>query len=349
MGGGGGKGGSSPSGFTTTTTNASSAPWAAQQPYLTEGFARAADLLHNNQPSYFPGSTVAPVNPLISSGISGIADYASNALPAFANAGAGFTSDLLRGQYLDQDPSLGPLKTLAAGGGPLSYLTDYASGKHAAAGNPYLSGLSESVLSQVVPSIQKQFIDAGGGLGGSIAPYATAQGATAALAPLMFGQYQKEAENQLQAAGLQATGQLQGANALSGAYGNNLQRMIQGLALGPQTAQLGLAGPQALLSAGQTQQGQEQQIITDAIQRYNYGQTLPYNLLNQYLGQIAGNYGGTQTGSTSSPYYMNQGANVLSGGLGGAVLGSQLLPGLGLSSGAGAGIGGGLGLLLGLI
>jgi hypothetical protein len=349
--GGGGKGGS-PSGFTTTTANASSAPWAAQQPYLEQGFQKASDLFNNYQPQYYPGMTAAPINPNTNAGLNSLAGYAANTLPGFTSNAMGFNSGLLSGDYTANDPSLGILQNLASGGGPLSNLSDIASGARLKEGNPYITGLTDSIKAQVVPSIQKQFID-GGGLSGSFAPYATAQGVAAALGPLMFQQYQSDTQNQMQAAGLMNQGQLGAAGALSSAYGGDIGRQLQGLALAPQTGALGALPGQTELSAGTTEQGQQQNIINDAIQRWNYGQTLPYSLLNQFLGQIGGNYGGQSSSATSNPYYINQGANALSGGLGGALLGSQvagMLPeAWGIGSGLGAGVGGAAGLLMGLI
>lgn len=338
--GGGGKTGK-PSGQTVATTNASQGPWAGQVPYLEEGFARAGDLFKNYQPSYFPDSTTAPINSMQSAGIGTMADYAA-ALPQFTGNAMGFNSGLMKGDFTTLDPSLDILKNLAGGGGPLSNLAGIASGDRLKEGNPYLTQLTDSIKAQVVPSIQSQFIN-GGGLSGSFAPYATAQGVAAALGPLMFGQYQKDTENQMQAAGLMNQGQLGAAGALSNAYGGDVQRQIAGLALSPQTAALGLTPSQTMLAAGKEQQGLQQNIINDSIQRWNYGQTLPYNLLNQYLGQIGGNYGGSSSSATSNPYYINQGANALSGGLGGAMLGGQAF------GPWGAGIGGGAGLLLGLL
>jgi hypothetical protein len=92
------------------------------------------------------------------------------------------------------------------------------------------------------------------------------------------------------------------------------------------------------MQTGQFQQGLNQQQLNDQINRYNYYQTLPYQQLNQYLSSVGGNYGGTTTGSTSSPYYINQGANALSGALGVGSLANMAIPG-GLSSLFGGGAG----------
>ena len=54
-------GSSAPAGNTTTTQV--SDPWSQQQPYLTKAFQGASNLYQNYSPSYFPSSTVAPLNP----------------------------------------------------------------------------------------------------------------------------------------------------------------------------------------------------------------------------------------------------------------------------------------------
>ena len=136
-------------------------------------------------------------------------------------------------------------------------------------------------------------------------------------------------------------------SALGTTYGQSVDQVIKALGLYPQTAAGTLTGAQAVTSAGQQQQAQTQQAINDQIQRWNYQQTSPFTNLNQFLAQISGNYGGTS--SQSNPYYLNQGANALSGALGGAALGSTILgpSGLGLLGGGGAAAaGGGLGALL---
>ena len=302
----------------------------------------------------------------------------------------------------------------------------YASGQMlGAAANPYTSPLAQSVLSQVVPGIQSQFIQ-GGMLNSPEAAYATSQGATAALAPVLQQQYQQEEQNQLQAGGALSNAYLQGlglqsgaaSNLLSGSlegsglqsaaannllqgflggnqqqlsaalgegqfglgasnlqqsaasdlanqylqgaglettnttglqnsYSSGIQQMLGALALQPQTQGLAYNALGNEYAAGATDQSLQQQAINDAVQRWNYGQMLPYNQLNEYIGQITGNYGGTT--SLTQPFLGATGSNLLGGALGGASLGSSLSGALGLSSGTGALGGAGLGALLGLI
>ena len=143
---------------------------------------------------------------------------------------------------------------------------------------------------------------------------------------LGFGNLQSGAANNI---GNQAiagqNAQTTAASGLGNTYNQGLSGMLQALGLYPQTAQATTLGPQAEYQAGQWQQQNQQAAINDLIQRYNFGQTQPYNNLNQFLGQISGNYGGT--GSMSQPYYLNQGANTASNVLG---------AGMGVATGIGA-------------
>jgi Chaperone of endosialidase len=109
--------------------------------------------------------------------------------------------------------------------------------------------------------------------------------------------------------------QQQALGSLGNLYGQGMQNMLQGLADAPQTMASTLLGPQAEYQAGQQQQQLQQQSINDAVQRWNYWQSLPYQQLNQYLGQVTGNFGGTT--SLTQPFYQNTGANIGAGVLGG--------------------------------
>lgn len=420
--------GSQPSGQTTTTST--SQPWATQQPYLTDVMAAAKDLYNNFTPAYYPSSTYAPMTGMQNNALQSINSIGmSQPNSAILQNANNLTNNLTSGALLTDNPGINPLVN-AGSSNPLSsnavnLLTNFsnqhlpasvnaaANMENAFAGganpgtlsagnptlesfssgmmtNPYLASLSQSVLSNVVPSIQAQFIN-GGGLSNPQAAYATSQGATAALAPILAQQFQQEQQNQLGAAGTLASNFLTGSgqqasvmnnygnlglgaagveqnaanslnssllgnkglniNALNNAgslYNSGLNPMVQALALTPQTMSAALSGPEAALNAGGQYQGDLQNQINAAIQEWNYGQQLPYQKLNEFLGQVSGNYGGM--GSVSSPYYMNQGGNALSGGLSGAMLGASLGPTLlGTSTGVGAAGGAGLGALFALL
>lgn len=106
------------------------------------------------------------------------------------------------------------------------------------------------------------------------------------------------------------------------AYNSGLQAQAQGVAQSPYIAALQLAPGQAQLAAGTAQQALNQNIINDAITRYNYNQNLPLAKLQQYMQLIQGNYGGTS--ATSTPYFKNSAGSAIGGALGGAATGATL-------------------------
>jgi hypothetical protein len=311
----------------------------------------------------------------------------------------------------------------------MSDLGSYASGGQT---DPFLNKVAQSTLASVVPSIESQFIQ-GGDLSSPQAAYATSQGASAALAPVLSNAYQQEQQNQITAGGMMGDLGIRGAQAQQGlslnpasvtgnlslgqgnlqsntglGLGNQIlggqslqqsgQSSLLNSALGLGNLQYGAAGTlgnQALTGAGlQTTQlndagnqynaGVEQQVqglqnlsnleqslyspaqqeygagsqlqnfaqntLNADVNKFNYYQNLPYQQLAQYLASVSGNYGGTSTGSTSQPYYVNQGANILSGLLGagtliGGLAGGPIGAGIGSLFG---GLGGGLANNVGL-
>jgi hypothetical protein len=140
-------------------------------------------------------------------------------------------------------------------------------------------------------------------------------------------------------------GQLQTSqlNNLGGLYNQGTTQQIAGLQTLPQTLQAMFAPAQQEFGAGQQLQNFAQGTLGADVNKFNYYQNLPYQQLQSYLNSIGGNYGQAQTQNTASPYYVNQGANLLSGALGIGALGNMAIPG-GLSSlfgGTAAGLAGG--------
>lgn len=335
-------GGKGPSGTTTTVQNTS--PWGPQQPYLTDIFTNASGLYAGGGPSYYPEATYAPINPWQTGGLDLMAGATNSTLPGTA---ASFNEGLLTGDYLAANPALAPLSWLAntnAGYGAPgdAALQFYLSGERLNMDNPYTDALSNSILSRVVPKIQSQFIGSGT-LSSPEAARASTEGATSAISPYLFQQYQQEEQNQINAANALSGRYLQGAGLmaqaggmLSDSWNTGVSDMLKGLALAPQTLD-GLYAPgRNLLQAGTSLQQLQQGAINDAVARWNWGQTLPYDMLNQYIGQVTGNYGGTT--SMTQPYFSNTGMNMLGGGVAGASLGNMFFPGtMGAMGGAGLG------------
>lgn len=148
-------------------------------------------------------------------------------------------------------------------------LTNYNNGSMLSASNPYFQQMAQNISSTVTPQIESQFTQ-GNAMNNPAAAFATSQGLGSAIGNLAYQNYSDQSKNQLTAASLSPT---------------------------QYNAQLG--GQQAALTAGQTQQTQDQSALTDLVNRWNYNQQLPYQQLNQFTNTINGQYG--STGSSTSP------------------------------------------------
>jgi hypothetical protein len=250
-----------PAGNTTTTQT--SQPWSTQQPYLSQAMGQAQNLFQNNTPQYFPQSTVAPFNPTQQTGFNLETNLGMNGNPAVNSA--------------------------------TNALTGIENGSMLSAGNPYFQSTAGNVMGQVLPQIESQF-EGGGRMGSPGAAYAAAQGATNAIAPYAFSNYQQ-----------------------------GLQNMVQGAMVAPGLQQANIQDVGLVQDAGNQQQQQSQAQLNDAINRFNFQQQLPYNKLGMFEQGVQGNYGGTST--LSQPYFMNNsGKNGLMGGAAGGAVGSLLGP-----------------------
>lgn len=125
-------------------------------------------------------------------------------------------------------------------------------------------------------------------------------------------------------------------------YANERQRMLQASALAPSLAEQDFRDSQAMLQAGSIQDGQNQAMLSDEVNRFNFNQMRPFDNLNRYASYIGGSYG--QQGSQTSPLYENRAGQGVGGALAGYGLGSSLFPGGigGIGGGTLGAIGGGL-------
>lgn len=333
----------------STTQTTQSAPWTAQQPYLTSGFTDASNLL--NQPAPTQSNPVAPLNNTENTALSGITNLAAAGTP-ITGAATNFDTNLENGAYLNSNPALGYFQSLAGsnlglsnpgastlesfangGGAGSGTLNNYANGSYFS-GNNYTDQTAQSVLSQVVPQVGAAF-NRGNAINNPAAAYAASQGATAALAPIEYQNYQQQEQLQQNAASTLGANALTGANSLeSGAlqggnlqataatgisnpYQSTLQSMVQGNALAPQNQGLSYADLQQMLGAGQTQQAQTQAQESGQAATQNFAQLSPYQQLQAYMSAITGGVTGS-TGSTTTPYFVNNTANTLGAITGGA-------------------------------
>lgn len=290
-------GGGSESKPQTTTQTTTSAPWAAQQPYLKELFSEAQGQYFGDTPSYFPGPTVAPFSPESLQAQDAIFNRATMGSPVQA-AGNQTMLDTIQGKYLDVNT------------------------------NPYLSGyidtatrpITQNFTNTVMPSVSSMFSSAG--RYGSGAHTDAVGNATDAY--------------------LRNLGDV-GSSIAYQNYGNERNAMGLAAANAPAYAAADYNDPAQLASLGASKEAQQQALINADIQRHNFEQNLPAAKLAQYGNMVSGNYGGTMSGTSTTPYYQKSGS-ALQGAAGGALSGAAAgAPAGPWGAAGGAVIGGGLG------
>jgi len=165
------------------------------------------------------------------------------------------------------------------------------SGQFLDAGNPYFSQMADRVTEQVMPQVQGQFAQSGRTNSG-LASRALGQGLGDSIGALGYQNYSDERKNQMNA-----------------------------MQMAPQLAETDYHDFAALGEVGQAREALNQQGINDAIERFNFEQTEPFQRLAMFNNAVQGNMGGTSIGTQTS-----------SGG-GGSRLGSTIGSGL-LGAGA---------------
>lgn len=258
-----------------TTQQTTSAPWSVQQPYLAQGFQQAQNLYTNpaNWPQYYPGTTYA--------GLQTPQQGAINQIEQFGTSGGGPALSAGQNSVVN---TLGQGTAMTAPGMQTgqNYLSNLM---NTGGSNPWNDpGFQQTVnktLASVIPAASAGFI--GGGRSDSgMASRAVSDAATNAVGSLALGQYNQNRQLGTQAAQIAEQTGLGQQQLLNQAAG-----LTPGLAqgqLGAMTAGLGAAG---------LNQQDVQNAINADIARWNYSQTLPENMLSQFMSTIGGNYGGT--------------------------------------------------------
>lgn len=167
--------------------------------------------------------------------------------------------------------------------------------------NPYLEQLlamgnreiTDQYLRGTLPGIQTDAI-AAGGLGSS--RQGVAEGLAAEGASKAMGDFSTKL--------------------LSDAYGQNLDQQSRAWLAANQMAQLGFLPSQTQQQVGGQYNADTQLMLQDAINRWNYEQQAPWDLLSRYQGVVGGQgYGSQQTSSASTPGAMLGTAGMLGYGL----------------------------------
>jgi hypothetical protein len=288
-------------GDTTTTSE----PWAGQKPYLQDLFKQAQGMFESGQgQQFYGGPLVAGFSPMTEQGIGQM--YQRGAQGSQLQPGMN--------QFLNQS-MLNP-------GGMAGVGTDMPGQ------NPYLDQMfgtvaqraGEQFQEQTMPAIAAQFGGAGR-TGGGIHQQ-VAQGAADDFSQNL----------------LQQAGDIYGKD-YTQAMDRDIQRRdlmgdigFRGATLAPQSQSMEMQNIQSMLQAGALTEDQAQRMIDAERQRFDFYQQAPWQALGQYGNMVQGMPGGY--GTTTAP---GQQGNRFAGAAGGAMAGSQIMPGWGTAIGAGLG------------
>jgi len=258
-------------GSKVTTT----APWEAQQDYLTRGFERAEGLYGQGMPAYYPGQTLAGFDPEQQRAQASMLNYARGPRAGAMQAGA---ERALLSKLGGQTPFTGQQTSdLLAGN------VNYGAGTPFGAMADVYGQQYASQLSKQLPGIRQQMVQyqPGGGSRGDIvqgmAEAAASKNLAQNLAQMYGGAYQ-QAQGQRFPMAQMAIGQ---QTAGMGAYPT-----IMG-------APMGMYGAMADVGAQRRALAQEQ--INRDMQKYQYEAGAPQSALQNYLASVTGDYGSVVT------------------------------------------------------
>lgn len=202
------------------------------------------------------------------------------------------------------------------------------------------SPLQSAANSQLTGTLNGDYLHGGGGFNAAV------DAATRKAMPQVNSQF--ESAGRLNS-GLAKTAQTQAvADAFASQYGDERQNQQRAMLFAPQMMQQDYSDYQQLANVGAAREGMSQSQLAEDVNRYNYNQQSPGLQLQNFMGTIQGDFGGTNT--STSPLYRNQGAGMLGGALGGASMASSLgatMGGVGLMGPWGLAGGAVLGGLLG--
>jgi len=333
-------------GQTTQNVTQNSAPWQPAQPYLTDLFGQAQNTYLNaqGQAGTYPND-VAPFSPTTQQALSLTAQRALNGSPLVNTADQSLTNILngsqsapgndaltkLLGGY--NNPGDGIAQQLAAGQtagqGALSSIA--TSGV-----NPYLKSMYDAASQPVIDSVNSQF-----GLADRTGSAANQQELTRNLGELagnIYGSnYNQAIQNQEGAANSLIGAQQNGASLLSNNAANqastigqaaqnlnnnfntqNQQAVSAASFAVPQMVSQDWTSLQNLLSTGQAQDQQNQNLLNNNLAAWSYQQQQPWNILDNYSGVLTGlgSLGGSKTGTQTT---QQPGQSLLPSLIGGAI------------------------------
>lgn len=244
-----------------------------------------------------------------------------------------YTGALTQGQALQES------------GGP-----QYYPGQQVAALNPYqLSGAQGIAQTAAGPNAsstaadQNRMIESGAYLNPNSNPYLSGMLDTAGqqVQNSIASQFGANGRNIVSSAPVQSSAMNQLANEIyGGQYQSDMKNMVQASALSPSLDQGSYMPSEMLMQTGAGLQGQQQNIINADMNRYNYNQQLPENMLSWYSGLLNQNSGPFRGSSSQIPTSSNPALGAGGGAIAGGEAGSSFGP---YGTAIGAGIGGLLG------
>ena len=274
-------------------TTSSSAPWAAQQPYLTNLFQRADQLYNKGPLQYYGGNQIAPFSADTRSAFDMVRNQAAN------------------NQFQNQAQNLWGNLANASGTGVPDYAThalqQTASGQMLNA-NPYLNQMFDQASSRVADNFRNTVMpginsaaEGAGRYGSGMQALISGQAQqnlgdtlNRLATDIYGGNYAQERVNQMNAAS-------NAAQFGNQSYGQNVQAQLGALQGSNAMNQMQYTPAQMMLNIGNAQEAQAQRNIDADMQRFAYQQEAPYDQLSRYGSLIQGAYG--SQGSGTQPIY----------------------------------------------
>ncbi len=293
------------------TVSQENEPWAPAQPFIQSGMSAAQNLVNSGVgQQYFPTSTVVPFSDQTELGLQAMEGRAIQGSPL-----VDATTNAITGIMDGSAPSAQYWQSNLAG--------DYLNS------NPHLDATYDRMADRVRGSVDAAMSRAGRTNSGAHQDLLTDN--LGDLANQVYGQnYQLERDRQHQA---------------GSAYDQYTGRQLQAAAIAPTVNNLEYQDIDRLLQVGQTRENLGRAYMDDMINRHNFGQQAPWNVLNNYqnIALGLGSLGGTASTQQGGSNIGQRVGGAAGGALTGASVGSAV-PGIGTGIGA---LIGGLGGLLG--
>lgn len=340
-------GGSNKSSGATTTTQTSE-PWAGQKPYLSDLYAKAQTAANQTNRTPYAGDIIAGPNQTQLGAVNLAKQKAGQAtnLGAIANSGADYLANKAKSGNYVQSATAGNLNMPEMNIMPVNLeQVQGVSPVTQGAINSAINPLQQRLMEQILPGIESAAIE-GGAFGGSrmgvIQGQAlndftkNAQDIAASYAYDDLARRQgMNMQDVMQQRELGASDTMQQRDLmlqdllnkrLQTVRGQQLEQTALGQAAGLQGQgfQQGLLPVELLQNAGGMEQAWSQDTLDEAMQRYNMKKMAPWTGLGEYAGIVQGGFPGgssTVTGSQAGP---STASRLLSGGVGGGLLGGML-------------------------